>query len=50
MRNLVVALEQIRTRLLRVIAALEEGDNERALEELTAASEEWQSALEELRT
>lgn len=50
MRNLVVALEQIRTRLLRVISALEEGDSDRALVELEAASDEWSAAVAELRS
>lgn len=50
MRHLIAALEQIRTRLLRVIAALEEGDEKRALDELDKASDEWTSAREELRS
>lgn len=44
------ALEQIRTRLLRVISALEEGDNDRAMSELDAASDDWARAIAELRS
>lgn len=42
-------MEQIRTRLLRVIAAIEEGDNPRALSELEEASKEWANAIKSLR-
>lgn len=49
MRSLIVALEQIRTRLLRVIAALENGDQDGALTELEVATTEWRDCVEEMR-
>lgn len=49
MRDLVVALEQIRRRLLLVIGALEDGNQDAALAELEIAEAEWRSALEEMR-
>jgi hypothetical protein len=48
-RDLIAALEQIRLRLLRVITALEAGDQDGALVELEEATTEWRSCLEELR-
>lgn len=50
MRDLVAALEQMRTRILRVITALEQGDKDRALAEIELASAEWADAVEELRS
>lgn len=49
MRDLVAALEQIRRRLLRVIGALEDGNQEAALAELETAEAEWRTAIEEFR-
>lgn len=49
MRDLVAALEQIRRRLLRVIGALEDGNQDTALAELETAEAEWKTALEEIR-
>lgn len=50
MRALILALEQVRRRILRVIDALEDGDNDRALRELAAAENEWRDAIRSLRT
>jgi hypothetical protein len=49
-RDLVAALEVIRRRLLSVIQALENGDDEGAVAELERASEEWRAAVEEIRS
>lgn len=48
MRELITALEQIRRRILTVIAALEDGDNVKALAELEEAEKEWKAALQEI--
>lgn len=49
MRDLIAALEEIRTALLRIIAALEEGDVLGALRLIEDAHATWTAAVEQLR-
>jgi hypothetical protein len=50
MRELVAAFESLRAGLNRVIAALEQGNNEKAIAELDKTNEQWNEVVKELRS
>lgn len=50
MKRLIAAIADLRAKLTLIEALLEEGRDERALEVLEEAFEEWTAALKELRS